>query len=169
MWSQRDPSIRKTGVGNIFIKNLDTSLGHKELYDHFSEYGSILSCKVALSETGQSKGYGFVHYESEKAAQAAIEKVNNTKFAGKEVYAFLFSYFVFVSYCFEEVYTFLFTCLFIGLVWFGLVWFGLVLFFALCLCAFSNLLLVLLLVTLVCSSRASSACKPSSSRGPMST
>lgn len=86
MWSQRDPSIRKTGVGNIFIKNLDTSIGHKELYDHFSEFGSILSCKVALNETGGSKGYGFVHFESEKAAQLAIEKVNNTKIGNKEVY-----------------------------------------------------------------------------------
>jgi polyadenylate-binding protein len=90
MWSQRDPSIRKTGVGNIFIKNLDTTLGHKELYDHFSEYGSILSCKVALNETGGSKGYGFVHYESEKAAQLAIEKVNNTKVGSKEVYVGFF-------------------------------------------------------------------------------
>jgi len=90
MWSQRDPSVRKTGVGNIYIKNLDAAIGHKELYDHFSEYGSILSCKVVLNETGQSKGYGFVHYESEKAAQAAIEKVNNTKINGKEVYVGLF-------------------------------------------------------------------------------
>jgi polyadenylate-binding protein len=90
MWSQRDPSVRKTGAGNIFIKNLDTGIGHKELYDHFSEYGSILSCKVALNETGGSKGYGFVHYESEKAAQLAIEKVNNTKIGSKEVYVGLF-------------------------------------------------------------------------------
>jgi polyadenylate-binding protein len=90
MWSQRDPSVRKTGVGNVFIKNLDSSIGHKELYDHFSEFGSILSCKVALNETGQSKGYGFVHFENEKAAQLAIEKVNNTKIGNKEVYVGLF-------------------------------------------------------------------------------
>jgi len=90
MWSQRDPSVRKTGVGNIFIKNLDTSIGHKELYDHFSEYGNILSCKVALNETGGSKGYGFVHFENEKAAQLAIEKVNNTKIGSKEVYVGFF-------------------------------------------------------------------------------
>jgi len=90
MWSQRDPSIRKTGAGNIFIKNLDTAIGHKELYDHFSEFGSILSCKVALNETGGSKGYGFVHFESEKAAQLAIEKVNNTKIGSKEVYVGFF-------------------------------------------------------------------------------
>lgn len=90
MWSQRDPSIRKTGVGNIFIKDLDTSIGHKELYDRFSVFGSILSCKVAQNETGASKGYGFVHFENEKVAQAAIDGVNNTKIGGKEVYVGFF-------------------------------------------------------------------------------
>ncbi|KAJ0700687.1 hypothetical protein HanOQP8_Chr10g0370961 [Helianthus annuus] len=86
MYSHRDPSVRKSGSGNIFIKNLDKAIDQKALHDTFSTFGNILSCKIATDSTGQSKGYGFVQYDSEESAQQAIEKLNGMLLNDKQVY-----------------------------------------------------------------------------------
>lgn len=86
MYSHRDPSIRKSGTGNIFIKNLDKSIDHKALHDTFSSFGNILSCKIATDGSGQSKGFGFVQFEDKESAQNAIDKLNGMLINDKQVF-----------------------------------------------------------------------------------
>lgn len=86
MWSQRDPSLRRSGDGNIFIKNLDKTIDNKALHDTFSVFGNILSCKIVTDMNGVSKGFGFVHFEEKEAADLSIEKVNGMLLNDKKVF-----------------------------------------------------------------------------------
>jgi len=91
MWSQRDPRLRQSGKGNIFVKNLHDSIDNKTLYDTFSVFGNILSCKVVVDKESQmSRGYGYVHYVDDKSAKKAIDGVNGMTISDKEVHAELF-------------------------------------------------------------------------------
>ncbi|CAI9778000.1 unnamed protein product [Fraxinus pennsylvanica] len=86
MFSHRDPFLRKTGRANVFIKNLDDSIDNKALYDTFAVFGTVLSCKVAVDNGGCSKGYGFVQFDQEEAAQNAIRRLNGMLINDKQVY-----------------------------------------------------------------------------------
>ncbi|KAL2901236.1 Polyadenylate-binding protein 8 [Bienertia sinuspersici] len=64
---------------DLFIQigqNLDKAIDHKSLHDTFSSFENILSCKIATDSNGQSMGFGFVQFDTEEAAQKAIEKLN---------------------------------------------------------------------------------------------
>ncbi|CAK7356784.1 unnamed protein product [Dovyalis caffra] len=85
MWCQRDPFARKTGVANLFVKNLDSSISSSSLESIFSKFGTVLSCKVA-EENGRSKGFGFVQFETEDSALAAQTVLHDTMLGGKKLY-----------------------------------------------------------------------------------
>ncbi|KAG5556748.1 hypothetical protein RHGRI_007124 [Rhododendron griersonianum] len=86
MWSHRDPDARKSGIGNLFVKNLGESIDNTKLQEIFQNFGNILSSKVVMSDDGKSKGYGFVQFESEDSANAAIEKLNGSSVGGKQMF-----------------------------------------------------------------------------------
>ncbi|XP_060745198.1 polyadenylate-binding protein 4-like [Tachysurus vachellii] len=71
MWSRFERTLNWTNGSNIIIKNLDKSIQSVDLFDTFSVFGKIVSCKVV-----ESKGYGYVQYESQEAAASAIKRLN---------------------------------------------------------------------------------------------
>uniref|UniRef100_A0A7S4E1K5 RRM domain-containing protein n=1 Tax=Lotharella globosa TaxID=91324 RepID=A0A7S4E1K5_9EUKA len=84
MYINRDPWLRKSGKGNIFVKNLPPNTDSVGLRDLFKEFGEILSVKVA-SKDGKWLNYGFVHFKEEKSATAAIEKMDGAEIEGQAI------------------------------------------------------------------------------------
>ncbi|KAL8230321.1 hypothetical protein R6Q57_000099 [Mikania cordata] len=83
MWFQSDPFLRKTGIGNLFVKNLDPSVHDAKLQEVFGVFGTILSCKIARDDVGASKGFGFVQFDSEESASYALSALNGSLLHGK--------------------------------------------------------------------------------------
>eukprot|EP00467_Chlorarachnion_reptans_P023047 CAMPEP_0114507850 /NCGR_PEP_ID=MMETSP0109-20121206/12251_1 /TAXON_ID=29199 /ORGANISM="Chlorarachnion reptans, Strain CCCM449" /LENGTH=610 /DNA_ID=CAMNT_0001686673 /DNA_START=210 /DNA_END=2042 /DNA_ORIENTATION=- len=75
MWVHRDPFLRKSGKGNIYVKNLPEGADNKKVHEMFEEFGEILSVKVK-EKNGKKLNHGFVHFKEEKSAQDAIAKMD---------------------------------------------------------------------------------------------
>lgn len=61
---------------HVFVKGFQKGdYSHQDLYNAFKDFGKILSCKVSLDKDHQSKGYGYIQFESQKSASQAIEEV----------------------------------------------------------------------------------------------
>ena len=83
MWSQRDPSARRSGSCTVYVKNLPTTQTSKELAETFGQVGhQVMSAKVMMSPSGESLGYGYVTYATEAGAAEAIRLLNGVEFDG---------------------------------------------------------------------------------------
>ena len=68
----------------LFVGNIPYGMSEEDLREVFEEFGAISSCKLILDrETGRSRGFGFVEYNSDDEAQAAIDGLNNKDVQGK--------------------------------------------------------------------------------------
>jgi RNA recognition motif-containing protein len=58
----------------IYVGNLSYSVGEKELSDHFGQFGAIKELILIKDrETGRSKGFGFVEFNTAAEADKAIQ------------------------------------------------------------------------------------------------
>ncbi|CAE8604673.1 unnamed protein product, partial [Polarella glacialis] len=62
---------------NLFIGNLEPEVDEKMLYDTFSAFGVLLFAKVMRDpDTGASRGFGFISYDSFEGSDAALAGMN---------------------------------------------------------------------------------------------
>lgn len=70
----------------LFIGSLPWSVNDAELRTLFEPYGNVQSAKVITDkQTRRSKGFGFVEYETEAEASAAINALNETEVKGRKI------------------------------------------------------------------------------------
>eukprot|EP01129_Flabellula_baltica_P012889 TRINITY_DN58_c0_g1_i1.p1 TRINITY_DN58_c0_g1~~TRINITY_DN58_c0_g1_i1.p1 ORF type:complete len:485 (-),score=124.41 TRINITY_DN58_c0_g1_i1:32-1486(-) len=64
---------------NLFVKNIDFFFTEEDLLKEFSQYGNVTSVKIATDEMG-SKGFGYVCFQTEEEARAAIQDKHINRF-----------------------------------------------------------------------------------------
>ncbi|EIN08348.1 hypothetical protein PUNSTDRAFT_52774 [Punctularia strigosozonata HHB-11173 SS5] len=68
---------------NLFCKNLDPELDSNSLFAHFRKFGQIVSARVMRNENGESRGFGFVSYQTPDQAAAAMHAMNGAVIGSK--------------------------------------------------------------------------------------
>lgn len=70
----------------VYVGGLAWATDDNGLADAFSAFGAVTEAKVITDrETGRSRGFGFVTYEEESAAQAAINEMNGKDLDGRSL------------------------------------------------------------------------------------
>jgi RNA recognition motif-containing protein len=85
-WSgQRRPCYEVKAISmNIYITNLSYTTTEEDVAQLFHPYGEVVSVRIITDrDTGRSRGFGFVEMPAAAEAQAAIDGLNGTSFAGR--------------------------------------------------------------------------------------
>ncbi len=70
----------------LFVGSLPWAVDDAKLQELFSEFGEVASAKVIIDrETNRSKGFGFVEFDDDAAAKAAMDKLNNSELNGRTI------------------------------------------------------------------------------------
>ena len=70
----------------LFVGSLAWGTDDDGLQAAFAPYGTVVSASVIKDrETGRSKGFGFVEYETAEEGKAAIDALNNSELDGRTI------------------------------------------------------------------------------------
>ncbi len=70
----------------LYVGNLLYEVDDNQLRELFSQFGTVTSAQVIVyRDSGRSKGFGFVEFESEEDAQKAIDNLNGQDTQGRRL------------------------------------------------------------------------------------
>ncbi|MGZ6005424.1 MAG: RNA recognition motif domain-containing protein, partial [Candidatus Saccharimonadales bacterium] len=70
----------------LFVGGLPFSMTEDELNDAFAAHGKVASAVIIKDrDTGRSKGFGFVEFESDEEGKAAEKALNGTELGGRSI------------------------------------------------------------------------------------
>ena len=70
----------------LFVGSLPWAIDDNKLEELFSEFGTVGSAKVIVDrDTNRSIGFGFVEFDSDEAAKAAIAKLDGSEVMGRTI------------------------------------------------------------------------------------
>jgi RNA recognition motif-containing protein len=73
-------------ASKLFVGSLPYSTTDDTLAALFAPHGTVVSAKVIFDrDTNRSKGFGFVEFESDDEAKAAISALNETEVEGRKI------------------------------------------------------------------------------------
>lgn len=61
----------------IHVTNLPFALTNEELQEFFSKTGKVVNCSIVTKSNGDSKGFGFVEYDTLEASERCCAELNN--------------------------------------------------------------------------------------------
>mgnify|MGYP003700607171 CR=1 FL=1 len=70
----------------LYVGNLPYSCTEDRLREIFEEHGEVASAALVMDrETGRPRGFGFVEFNDDNNARAAIEALNGTNVDGRDL------------------------------------------------------------------------------------
>lgn len=73
-------------AAKLYVGNLSYRTEQEALRSLFAPYGEVVSAQVVTDrETGRSRGFGFVEFADDEAAEKATRELNGAEFEGRNL------------------------------------------------------------------------------------
>jgi len=84
-WHEKDSTLRYTTNCNLYVKNIPSQVSSRQFFEHFLQFGDIISAKLAENEEGDHLGYGYIHYATSDAVDKCINTCDNQEWYGQVI------------------------------------------------------------------------------------